>query len=197
MKKAEQSTITRKNILIAAAQCFAEKGYSACSMQEIAERAGVTKGAIYGHFSGKEELFRTIITLQHEYGAEKALRIADGESYVQGIIHFMAECIRDSAFPIDHRLWAEVLAVAARDNKLKKAFLVSERKARHFFKSMIEKGIESGEIDSAVDAEGMSILLFALGDGLIARIADDPEFDFQKHFAVFKTVVEGALKKGS
>lgn len=62
---------------------------------------------------------------------------------------------------------------------------------------MIEQGIESGEIDSSIDAEGMSILLFALGDGIIARIADDPSFDFQKYFAVFKTVVEGALKKGS
>lgn len=195
MKKADQSSSTRKSILAAAAKCFAEKGYSACSMQEIAERSGVSKGAIYGHFSGKEELFRTIITLQHDYGAEKAREVAEGGSYLQGIISFMAECIRDSAFPIDHRLWAEVLAVAARDAEMKAAFLESEKKARHFFKSLIEKGIEAGEIDESVNAEGMSILLFALGDGLIARIADDPEFDFQKHFKIFKSVVEGALKK--
>lgn len=60
---------------------------------------------------------------------------------------------------------------------------------------MIEKGIEAGEIEASVDAEGMSILLFTLGDGLIARIADDQEVDFQRHFEVFKNVVEGALKK--
>lgn len=195
MKKADHSAATRKTILDTAARCFAEKGYSACSMQDIADQAGVSKGAIYGHFSGKEELFRTIINIQHGYGAEKARRMTQGESYVQAIIDFMAECIRDSAFPIDHRLRAEVLAVAARDEEMKKAFLKSEKKARHFFKSLIEKGIESGEIDESVDAEGMSILLFALGDGLIARIADDPNFDFQKHFDVFKSVVEGALKK--
>lgn len=195
MKKADQSAATRKIVLDAAARCFAEKGYSACSMQDIAERSGVSKGAIYGHFAGKEELFRTIITLQHDYGAEKARQMAHGQMYVQAIIDFMAECIKDSAFPIDHRLWAEVLAVAARDGDMKKAFLESEKKARHFFRSLIEKGIEAGEIDSSIDAEGMSILLFALGDGLIARIADDPDFDFHRHFDVFKTVVEGALKK--
>lgn len=195
MKKADKSAATRNIILDAAARCFAEKGYSACSMQEIAECSGVSKGAIYGHFSGKEELFRTIINLQHDYGAEKASQMAQGQSYVQAIIDFMAECIRDSGFPIDHRLWAEVLAVAARDEDMKKAFLESEKKARHFFKSLIEKGIEAGEIDDSVDVEGMSIVLFALGDGLISRIADDPEFDFQKHFKVFKLVVEGALKK--
>lgn len=195
MKKADQSASTRKTILAAAARCFAEKGYSACSMRDIAEYSGVSKGAIYGHFSGKEELFRTIITLQHDYGAEKAREIAAGGSYLQGIINFMAECIRDSAFPIDHRLWVEVLAVAARDEEMKAAFLESEKNARHFFRSLIEKGIEAGEIDESTDAEGMSIVLFALGDGLIARIADNPDFDLQKHFKVFKSVVEGALKK--
>ncbi len=195
MKKADQSATTRKIILATAAACFAEKGYSACSMQEIAERSGISKGAIYGHFKSKEELFRTIITLQHDYGAEKAREVAQAASCTQAIIRFMAECIKDSAFPIDHRLWAEVLAVAARDEEMKKSFLESERKARQVFKLLIEKGIESGEFDAAIDVEGMSILLFALGDGLIARIADDPEFDFQKHFDVFRTVIEEALKK--
>ena len=195
MKKSDQSASTRKAILVAAASCFAEKGYSACSMRDIAERSGVSKGAIYGHFSGKEQLFRTIITLQHDYGAEKAREFAAGSSYLQGIINFMAECIKDSAFPIDHRLWAEALAVAARDREMKAAFLESEKIARHFFKSLIEKGIKAGEIDESTDVEGMSIVLFALGDGLIARIANDPDFDFQKHFKVFKSVVEGALKK--
>ena len=195
MKKADQSASTRKIILDAAARCFAEKGYSACSMQEIAERAHVSKGAIYGHFSSKEELFRTIITMQHEYGAAKAREVAQGATYADGIVRFMAECIKDRDFPIDHRLWTEVLAVSARDEEMRQSFLESERIARNIFKSLIEQGIEAGEFDASIDAEGLSILLFALGDGLIARIADDPEFDFQKHFNVFKTVVEGALKK--
>ena len=195
MKKSDQSASTRKIILDAAAQCFAEKGYSACSMQEIADRAHVSKGAIYGHFSSKEELFRTIITMQHEYGAAKAREVAQGATYGEGIVRFMAECIKDRDFPIDHRLWTEVLAVSARDEEMRQSFLESEKIARNVFKSLIEQGIEAGEFDASIDAEGLSILLFALGDGLIARIADDPEFDFQKHFNVFKTVVEGALKK--
>lgn len=197
MKKSDQAVATRKTIIDAAAKCFAEKGYSACSMQEIADCSGMSKGAIYGHFSGKEELFCTIIALQHDYGAQKAREAAAGCSYIKGIIKYMIECIKDSAFPIDHRLWAEVLAVAARDAKMKQAFLEGEKKARYFFKSLIEMGIDAGEIDDSIDVDGMSILLFALGDGLIARIADDPEFDFQKHFGVFETVVEGALRKRS
>lgn len=132
MKKADQSAATRRIILTAAARCFVEKGYSACSMQDNAKRAGPSKDAIYGHFSGKEELFRPIILVQHEYGAEKAREVAQGELYEQGIIRFMAECIKDSDFPIDRRLWAEILAVAARDKKMKNAFLESEKSSPFF-----------------------------------------------------------------
>ena len=195
MKKAEQADKTRETIIAAAAVCFAEKGYSECSMRDIAARSGVSKGAIYGHFASKEELFRAIIVRQHEYGAKKAREAADGRGYVNAIIDFMAECVKDSTFPIDHRLWIEVLAVSARDGEAREAFLASEKKARRFFRELIEKGIATGEIEESIDAEGMSILLFALGDGLIARIADDPEFDFRKHFGVFKSTLEGILRK--
>lgn len=195
MKKAEQSAITKDAIIRAAAACFAEKGYSQCSMQDIAQRSGLSKGAIYGHFTGKEELFKTMMAMEHGRGAERAMKAAQHGPYIDGIINFMADCIRDWGFPMDHRLWLEMLAVASRDAEMKQAFMESEKTARNFFKTLIKKGIECGEIDEGVDVEGMSILLFALGDGIIARIADDPEYDFQKHFSTFEKVVRNALQK--
>lgn len=195
MKKSEQAAIARDAIIRAAAKCFAEKGYSECSMRDIAKCSGLSKGAIYGHFPGKEELFKTMMVMEHSRGAERAMMAAAQGPYIDGIINFMAGCIRDWGFPMDHRLWIEMLAVASRDSEMKAAFMDSERKARDFFKVLIRKGIEAGEIDEDTDIEGMSILLFALGDGIIARIADDPEYDFPEHFATFEKVVRGALQK--
>lgn len=197
MKKSEQSAITRDRIIHSAAACFAEKGYSACSMRDIAQRAGMSKGAVYGHFSGKEELFRIMIAGEHGRGAVRAREAAAHAPYIDSIIKFMADCIRDWGFPIDHRLWIEMLAVASRDPEMKSAFMESERMARGFFMLLIQKGIDSGEIDETVDAEGMSILLFALGDGLITRIADDPSFNFEKHFGTFEKVIRAALQKSN
>ena len=47
-------------ILEAAQQVFAEKGFAATRMEDIAARAGVTKGTIYLYFPGKEEVFKTL-----------------------------------------------------------------------------------------------------------------------------------------
>lgn len=46
----------REELLRAAAEVFAESGYSGARVQQIAERAGLTTGAIYNRFSGKSEL---------------------------------------------------------------------------------------------------------------------------------------------
>ncbi len=51
---------TRTSILKSAMEVFLEVGYQEASMRKIAARAGITAGAIYKHFSGKEEMFDEI-----------------------------------------------------------------------------------------------------------------------------------------
>src|SRR5438874_7977525 len=53
--------LTRERLIEAAAQVFAEKGYDRAGVQEIARRAGLTTGAIYGRFTGKAELLHAAI----------------------------------------------------------------------------------------------------------------------------------------
>ena len=55
-RTAEESRETRQALLRAAAEVFAEKGLSGARLDEIAKRAGVTKGAVYSHFDGREDL---------------------------------------------------------------------------------------------------------------------------------------------
>ncbi|MDO5536840.1 MAG: TetR family transcriptional regulator [Desulfovibrionaceae bacterium] len=194
MKREDQVAQTRDRIIRAAAACFAEKGYSGCSMQDIAERAELSKGALYCHYKSKAELFRAMIAIEHGLGAERARRAAEHPPYLDGIVGFLSECIRNSGFPMDHRLWIEVLAVAARDPEMKQAFVASEHASRAFFRGLLEKAARAGEIDGSLDLDAVSVWLYGLGDGLIARIADDPDFDFQKQFAVFETLVRRALR---
>lgn len=56
----ESSISTRDKILKSAIEIFLEVGYQEASMRKIAARAGITAGAIYKHFSGKEEMFGEI-----------------------------------------------------------------------------------------------------------------------------------------
>ena len=57
---------TRRTILLAAAAVFDEYGYGAATIAEILARAGVTKGALYFHFTTKEELARAVMAAQME-----------------------------------------------------------------------------------------------------------------------------------
>ncbi|GAA2238445.1 ScbR family autoregulator-binding transcription factor [Streptomyces nogalater] len=57
---------TRAALLHAAAETFAEYGFAGTTVSRIAERAGLTLGALYFHFKSKEELARLIVTGQPE-----------------------------------------------------------------------------------------------------------------------------------
>ena len=59
-KRGVQGDATRLALLSAARELFGEQGYAATSIEEVAARAGVTKGAVYHHFGGKAELFQDV-----------------------------------------------------------------------------------------------------------------------------------------
>ena len=57
LSRAERREQTRQELLSAAAACFVSHGFHASSVDEVAERAGYTKGAVYSNFASKEDLF--------------------------------------------------------------------------------------------------------------------------------------------
>jgi len=76
-----KSSLTIANIIEAAQELFTTKNYADVSMSEIAETADVTKGAIYHHFSSKEELY---LTMMHNYLDEVRVLIASTVSQFEG-----------------------------------------------------------------------------------------------------------------
>ena len=57
----ERSVETRAALIAAGRELFAQRGYGAVVTEEIVRRARVTRGALYHHFSGKEDLFRAVV----------------------------------------------------------------------------------------------------------------------------------------
>src|SRR5437588_6589785 len=55
-----QAEATRQLLVAVARDLFAERGYSGTSVEEIIQRAGVARGALYHHFPGKDALFRAV-----------------------------------------------------------------------------------------------------------------------------------------
>ncbi|MFI5621692.1 ScbR family autoregulator-binding transcription factor [Streptomyces sp. NPDC051567] len=68
MARQERAVRTRRAILEAAAAVFDERGYEAATIADILSRAGVTKGALYFHFSSKQELAQGVLDEQFGEG---------------------------------------------------------------------------------------------------------------------------------
>jgi AcrR family transcriptional regulator len=64
--QSERREATTAALLDAARELFAQDGYAATSLDVVVARAGVTKGALYHHFAGKQELFRAVFVREQE-----------------------------------------------------------------------------------------------------------------------------------
>jgi AcrR family transcriptional regulator len=69
LSRVERREQTRQELLSAAEACFVSRGFHASSVDEVAERAGYTKGAVYSNFASKEDLFFAV----YERRVEQAL----------------------------------------------------------------------------------------------------------------------------
>lgn len=75
---------TRDLLLDAAEKLFAERGLGGASLEDIADAAGYTRGAIYAHFGSKEELFLAVIERQRQ-------RFLDGFTDVVSSFHRLSD----------------------------------------------------------------------------------------------------------
>ena len=70
---------THENLLDAAATVFAERGYGAASVEEIARTAGTSVGSVYAHFTSKEKLFVALMERRSDREfAEAQAELAEG-----------------------------------------------------------------------------------------------------------------------
>ena len=78
--------MTRNLLLSAAEQVFARVGYEKAQVEQIAEAAGFSKGALYAHFKSKEELFLALYETKTASSLAKLLSSLDGVSTREGKI---------------------------------------------------------------------------------------------------------------
>ena len=64
---------TKEKILLAALRLFANDGYEAVSVSEIAGELGITKGALYKHYKNKKDIFDSIVKRMEEMDSERAV----------------------------------------------------------------------------------------------------------------------------
>ncbi|MFC7105297.1 TetR/AcrR family transcriptional regulator [Nonomuraea rubra] len=59
--KAERGAATRERVLTIATRLFAERGYEDTSIETVLQESGLSRGALYHHYAGKEALFEAVL----------------------------------------------------------------------------------------------------------------------------------------
>ena len=146
---------TRQKLYEAAVTLIAEKGFSATTVDEIADRAGVAKGTVYYNFKSKTELFEEL--LRHGVGLLTAsLRAAAEETGARGgsRVEALDAMIRAGLVFIDRYPAFTQLYVAElwRTNRAwQSTLLVVRREAVAVVEGVIAEGVAGGELSEEID----------------------------------------------
>jgi AcrR family transcriptional regulator len=121
----------RQRVLDAAADEFVERGYPGASLQAIAKRAGLTRGAVYWNFENKQELFLTLLDKRIDEPGRELMQLAEtasADEATAALSDGLGRLISHQTALI--MLLFEYWAAAARDPKLRRAFNARQRNLR-------------------------------------------------------------------
>src|SRR6266568_6603713 len=109
MLRSQHAEATRRAVLDAARSLFGRRGYAQTSVDEIADAARVTKGAVYHHFAGKEALFRAVHAEVEAEAQARAAAARDPEEPPIDQIVAVVNAYLDVALEDRYRCWSPFL----------------------------------------------------------------------------------------
>jgi AcrR family transcriptional regulator len=174
--RSARKAATRTKLLQAAARVYSAHGFAGATLDDVAEEAGLTKGAVYGHFGSKDNL---LVALMEEYlAAEIAEQVAlfdrDETTWkrpLAGSDQWMNEL--DEA-PEAFRLLIEFWLAAGRDEQLRERFAAGLEALRVTFAQFAaESRADAGMEGSPQAARHFANVMLGLSMGLgLIRVAD-------------------------
>lgn len=177
LTRAERKADTRARLLESAATVFARRGMQQASIDEVAEHAGFTKGAVYAHFKSKEELFLAMLDDRFAMHAEEMdkLLASDAEPEDQaraGAANFVDLITSD---PEWERLFFEFSAYAARNENFRRELVARRRQLQDRMAELFRRRAEELDAEPPFPIEEIARMTFAMADGIALQKLLDSE----------------------
>ena len=162
---AESGTSVRQRLVSAAAEVFAEEGFDRARVQDIARRAGLSTGAIYGNFRDKSQLLAEAV----DSGMDEVVRAMEaarqeGASALD-LLELMGRHLADPSGTRRRLLMTEALAAARRDDSVRARVLDSVARTEADLARVVERARRDGRVlpGLATDAVVRFSVCLALG----------------------------------
>src|SRR5436190_17390635 len=169
--------LTRSTLIDAAADVFAKRGFPAASLEEIAETAGFTRGAIYKNFENKEELFFAVIERRIDAQLTRfreVLREDSGAATDAGRLAGVWEDLL--GFDKDWlTLDLEFRLYAMRNDEARERWVAHERELHALIARFIEEQQKTLGGSTTIDADTMAGIVIPASQGFWQWTALDPD----------------------
>ncbi len=186
----------KDRIVSAALRVFAERGFHRATIQDVVRESGLSVGAIYTHFAGKDELFLAACDLIGGQGlGELGRRLAAGGTVAERLaiaVSFFVDSVLDApdgpttpAYLI--QAWAEV----DQEPGVREMLVRRREQLTTAARLLLQEGIARGELPTWLDVEAVAAACTALLDGLILqRVEEGASFRRAAHERRARTIVE-------
>lgn len=184
--------LTRTALLEAAADVFARRGFHGASLEEIAETAGFTRGAIYKNFDNKEEMFLAVIDRRIE-----AQLAAFSTAFEQGVDatdtdrvseHWHRIMVSDPewlALTLEFRLYA------LRNPEVRERWVAHQRGFKKALVGFIEQQLAAQGLTLSIPGEKLAGIVLPASQGFAEWAQLDPEEG--DNFAAFSDLLIAAV----
>jgi AcrR family transcriptional regulator len=161
----------REEILDAALELFAQRGYDRTSVREVARQAGLSQAGLLHHFSTKEELFLEVLRRRDDRDGDPV-----EHRHVHSVDHLISAVEHNAEEPGLVRLFVSMSAESTED----------ESPAREFFETRyawlrgevaadVRRRQDAGELAKDLNADDIASLLIAVADGLQLQWLLEPD----------------------
>jgi AcrR family transcriptional regulator len=173
LTRAEAKARTREQLLDAAARIFARKGYAGASVEEIAESAGYSIGALYSNFASKERLFLEVMAARGERRVTAVAEILGDRDPVDALAAWLERAADPD--PDLMALRAEFWLYAVRNPAAMGALRAQQRQQVDGLLGVIEAAMERWGTPPGVPAAEVAAVVLAMLQGLMRQRRIDPD----------------------
>jgi AcrR family transcriptional regulator len=155
----------RTRILAAANQVFGEKGYRQATMDDVAKKLGVSKGALYLYFASKEELFEAICRTEPLVFKEILYStFSENKEPLESAGEFFDRMLK--RYRSDSGLSFEIFSEASHNPGLRRVLKKTQDDYAATLMSYLEEGRKRGLVDKALDLRSITYTLIGLWNGI-------------------------------
>jgi AcrR family transcriptional regulator len=171
----QKKALTRQELLDAAGRVFLRRGFFAASIDEVAEEAGFSKGAVYSNFTDKEDLLLALVEQRTELRRSRITALVDPDASTETQARDASE--EYNQILEEEREWNPLLlefwVCVARNPALQQRFATQHRAMKTAIGALIEDRATRAGQQLPLPAESLASVLFAMGNGYsLERLAD-------------------------